>query len=140
MENLTGDASLDWVPQAAPAIATAEMSGASKIFALPAATVSDAYLAGANRLVHGYFVRKNGALWFEFEDEDASTHRMTRHFAESGGVLTAMNAAAKAIDPSAHAFSSAREEAVEAWGRGEFERATQIDPDFGTAWVAWTES
>ena len=59
-ENLTGDASLDWISAAAPAIVVSELSGSARIAAFRAQTVSDAYLSGATRFVHGYFTGRAG--------------------------------------------------------------------------------
>jgi tetratricopeptide (TPR) repeat protein len=71
--------------------------------------------------------------------EDAARHKIAAETLETGGVLVSMNAAAKRIDPAARPFPSSNAEAVEAWGRGEFERAVTLDPDFGTAWLVWAE-
>src|SRR5262249_54132261 len=38
--------------------------------------------------------------------------------------------------PDPHPFSTSNPEAASAWGRGEYERAISLDPDFGTAWIA----
>ena len=57
-----------------------------------------------------------------------------------GNLLTAMSAAAKLLDPSARAFSTSNPDALAAWGRTDYERAAALDPDFGAAWLAWTES
>ncbi len=59
---------------------------------------------------------------------------------EQSDVLTAMNRVARRIDGAAHPFSTTNSEAVAAWGRGEYERAVTLDPDFGAAWLAWAET
>jgi len=59
---------------------------------------------------------------------------------EQGDVLAAMNRVAKRIDAAAAPFSTANSQAVAAWGRGEYERATELDPDFGAAWLNWAET
>jgi Flp pilus assembly protein TadD len=139
-ENLTGDASLDWVRAAAPAIVNAEMTAAGKITAIRADNVNSAYAENATRFLHGYFTGRAGNLRFEIESEDASRHKMVANVAETGSVLGAMNAIAKRFDPSAHPFSTSNEEALAAWGRGDFEHAVAIDPNFGAAWLSWTDS
>jgi Flp pilus assembly protein TadD len=101
--------------------------------------VSDGYLAQANRFVHGYFTGSPGNLRFEIEVEDTSRHKFSEAPSENGNLLTAMNAAAKRIAPEAHPFPASDPEAVQAWGRGEYERAVTLDPDFGAAWLAWAE-
>jgi tetratricopeptide (TPR) repeat protein len=51
-----------------------------------------------------------------------------------GDVLKASDDLARAIDASAHPFSSSMLSAIEAWGRHDLTRAVQLDPDFGLAW------
>ncbi len=139
-ENLTGDASVDWVASAGAAIVTADLAGVPKAFAQQTQTQSDAYLANATRFVHGYFTGRAGALRFEIEVEDASRHKVIAEETGTGDVLVTMNAMAKGLDPSAHSFSTSNAEAVAAWGHREFERAATLDPDFGAAWMAWVET
>jgi tetratricopeptide (TPR) repeat protein len=139
-ENLTDDSSLDWVASAAPAIAAEDLTGIRGLEPLRASNVSDGYLEQATRFVHGYFTGHAPTLRFEIEVEDAARHKIATSASESGNVLTAMNAAAKWIVPGAHVFPSPNPEAVEAWGRGEYERAVGLDPDFGAAWLAWAET
>jgi tetratricopeptide (TPR) repeat protein len=139
-ENLTDDPSLDWVTSVAPTIAAEDLSGVRGVEALRAPDVSDGYLKQATRFVHGYFSGGASSLRFEIEVEDAERHKIAASASENGEVLAAMNAAAKWIAPGAHAFPSPNPEAVEAWGRGEYERAVNLDPDFGAAWLAWAET
>ncbi len=138
-ENLTDDPSLDWVASAAPTIAAEDLTGIQGVESLRAPNVSDGYLEQATRFVHGYFTGNASTLRFEIEMEDAARHKIATSAAENGTVLAAMNAAAKWIAPQAHAFPSPNPEAVEAWGRGEYERAVDLDPDFGAAWLKWAE-
>jgi len=133
-ENLTGDAANDWIASAAPAIMEAELG------AVRAGSVSDGYLQNAGQFVHGYFTRSGGELRFEVALEDAARHKLTEPRSYSGPLLPAMTAAVKAINPSAREFSTARADAVDAWGHREFQKATAIDPDFGAAWLAWVET
>ncbi len=139
-ENLTGDASLDWVSNAAPGIVAEDLSGSTKVAPLRAATMGDAYLERATQIVHGYFTGSPNALHFQIETEDAARHKMSGMVTEQGSVLLAMNAAANAIVPGAHSFSSTNAEAVSAWGQGDNERAVKLDPDFGAAWLGWAQS
>jgi len=139
-ENLTGDDSLDWIASAAPAIVEAEIAGAGSIAAFRAQDVSAAYAGGATRLLHGYFTGGPAEVRFEVEAEDASRHKIVEAMAERGDVLKAMNAVARRINPSARGFSTANEEAIAAWGRGEYQRAVTLDPKFGAAWLSWIDS
>ncbi len=132
-ENLTGDASLDWIESAAPSVIAAEIGAAR------AGSASDAYLENAGRIVHGYFVKDSSNVRFEIAVESAARHKLTDTQRFSGTLLGAMTAAAKTIDPAARSFSTSREDAVEAWGQRDFEKAIAIDPDFGTAWLGWVE-
>jgi tetratricopeptide (TPR) repeat protein len=51
-----------------------------------------------------------------------------------------VNALSKRLDPRAEPFSSSSAAAIEAWGRGEFEKAVTLDPSFGIAWSSWIET
>ena len=138
-ENLTGDASLDWIASAAPSIVAAEITGAANILPIRVETVRDAYLNRATRLVHGYFTRRGASLHFQTEIEDPARHKMVAAEAVDGTVLFAMNDVARRLAPGARPFSTANQDAVAAWGHGDFERAVTIDPDFGTAWGYWAQ-
>lgn len=135
-DNLTGDASLDWIARTAPRIAAVEMGGAAHA----AATVGDAYIQNATRFVHGYFTGSASALRLTVEVEDSVSHKMVEHEQIDGPLLKSIGALAKRLEPKAEAFSTSNEEATAAWGRGEFEKAVAIDPDFGAAWLSWIET
>jgi Flp pilus assembly protein TadD len=135
-DNLTGDASLDWIARTAPSIAAVEIAGTAR----PAATVGDAYLERATRFVHGYFTGTASALHLTIEVEDSSTHKMVATDRIDGPLLKSVNTLSKRLEPKAESFSTDNEAAIEAWGRGEFEKAVTIDPAFGTAWLAWMET
>ncbi len=133
-DNLTGDASLDWIARTAPRIVSDEIA------ARYAGSVNDAYLENANRFVHGYFTRTANALRLTVEVEDAASHKMGPTERIDGSVLTSANSLAKRLDSNAKPFSTSNEEAIAAWGRGEFEKAVTLDPAFGTAWLSWIEA
>jgi Flp pilus assembly protein TadD len=139
-ENLSGDATLDWVGQAAPVIVAAQITGVPRVFPLSVVAVRDAYLANATRLVHGYFTRRGGALHFRIEVEDAARHKMVDTEAVDGTILEATNVMARRLSPGAHAFQSSNAAAIEAWGRGDNDRALTLDPNFGAAWLARVQS
>lgn len=139
-ENLTGNPSFDWVASSASGILVSEIIGLPKVLPLQVDTVSNAYLSQATRFVHGYFTERGGALHFEMDVEDASRHKIIQTADVDGDIVTAMDVLAKQLEPGAHAFSTANPEAVEAWGRGEYERAVAIDPDFSAAWMAWVQT
>jgi tetratricopeptide (TPR) repeat protein len=135
-DNLTGDASLDWIAHTVPTIAAVEISGTAR----PAASMNDAYLENANRFVHGYFTKQAAALHLTVEVEDASTHKTISTEQIDGSVLASANALAKSLNPKAESFSTSNDEAVAAWGRGDYEQAVTLDPAFGTAWLSWIET
>lgn len=139
-ENLSGDASLDWIASALPAIVAARLAGSGNVVPVVANSVHDAYQAGATRLVHGYFDRRGGRLHFDFSTEDSGTHKMIRTLAADGQPLEVAGQLVASLSPSAGPFSSANPDAVEAWGRREYERAVALDPDFGAAWLAWAQT
>lgn len=135
-DNLTGDSSLDWIARTAPRIAAAEIAGAARA----TGSIGEAYLAKANRFVHGYFTRTADNLRLTVEVEDSTSHKMVETERIDGPVLPSITALAKRLDPKAAPFSTANEAAIEAWGRGEYEKAVTLDPTFGDAWLAWIES
>jgi Flp pilus assembly protein TadD len=135
-DNLTGDQSLDWIARTAPRIAAAEIAGTAR----PAATVGEAYLGRAARFVHGYFTGTAAALHLTVEVEDSTSHKMVAHEQLDGPLLASMAALSKSLEPKAEPFGTDNEAAIEAWGRGEYEKAVAIDPAFGSAWLAWMET
>jgi tetratricopeptide (TPR) repeat protein len=136
-DNLTGDAAYDWVANAGPAILSEQLAGGSRVASLRAQSVGTALLQDATHLLHCTFSRRGTGVRVDFALEDAAGHRMVMTGAAEGTVPFALNALALKLDPAARSFSTANPEAVAAWGRGEFERAVTLDPDFGTAWVSW---
>ncbi len=135
-DNLTGDASLDWIVRTAPRIVAAGVGGTSR----PAASIGEAYLENATRFVHGYFTKSANALRLTVEVEDATTHKMITTERMDGSVLASANALAKSLDPNAKPFPTSNEEAIAAWGQGDFEKAVALDPSFGLAWLSWIET
>jgi tetratricopeptide (TPR) repeat protein len=102
--------------------------------------VSDAYLENANRFVHGYFTKSANALRLTVEVEDSATHKMVLTDQIDGSLLASVDTLAKRLDPKSEPSSTSNEDAVAAWGRGEYERAVTLDPAFGPAWLSWIET
>lgn len=138
-ENLTGNPSLDWIANAAPSILAEQLVGADDVVPIRAGNVSEAYLAGANRFLHGTVTELHGALHFDIQDEDAARHKTITDERLSGNVLDVLNRAAHQLDPAAQPFSTSNPEALKAWAQGDSERAVKLDPDFGAAWMARAE-
>ncbi|MEI9815018.1 MAG: hypothetical protein WDO18_21280 [Acidobacteriota bacterium] len=133
IDNLTGDESLDWIAGAVPVMASAELAGVGKILPARVSSSREAAAQRAGHSVQGYVDRRQGNLHFEFSIEDTATRRM-RHLSLDGDPLTVAAALARDVDPGAHAFPTSNSAALEAWGKRDFARAVQLDPDFGLAW------
>ncbi len=134
---MTGDAAYDWVSNAGPAILAEELAGSVGVVPLRTRSVGTAALLHATQFLHCTFSRRGNALRVDFTIEDAEAHRMVATGTAEGTVLFALNTLARKLDPGARPFSTPNQEALVAWGKGEFERALSLDPDFGTAWASW---
>ena len=140
-ENLSGDQGLDWIAAAGTRIVTDQLlGGVVATVPIQISAVRDAYATNATKLVHGYFEKRREALHFEFVVEDAQSHKALQTVAGDGAPLSVLDRLANEIDSSAHAFSTSNPEAVAAWGRGDYETAVRLDPNFGAAWMAWVEA
>lgn len=136
--NLTGDAALDWIANAGPAILSQELASGTHVLPLRVSSVGTAALANATQLLHCTFTQRSGSLQIQYALEDAERHRMITTGAIDGTALFAVSALARALDADgASPFSTPNPDAAAAWGSGDFERAVALDPDFGTAWVSW---
>jgi tetratricopeptide (TPR) repeat protein len=136
-DNLSGEAALDWVSVAGPAMLAQELSGNSRVLAIRVGTAGKAALDGATQLLHCTFTQRGGTLEINYALEDAQRHRMVSTGSAPGTVLFAVSTLARALDSGAQPFSTPNAEAVAAWGHGDFERAVALDPDFGAAWESW---
>ena len=136
--NLTGDAALDWVANAGPAILSEELAAGAHVLPLRVSSAGTASLAKASQLLHCTFTQRSGSLRIQYALEDAERHRMIATGSVDGTALFAVSALARTLDSDgARPFSTPNPDAAAAWGRGEFERAVALDPDFGTAWASW---
>jgi tetratricopeptide (TPR) repeat protein len=138
-ENLSADPALDWITTAAPAILAAELTGGPRTLPLAVETMRDARLENATRIVHGYFDRRDGKLHFEVALEDPARRKMVSTSVVEGAPLEAMSSIANKFSSSIRPFSTSNADAAAAWGRGDYEGAVGLDPDFGTAWLTWTQ-
>ena len=136
--NLTGDAALDWVENAGPAILSQELSAGAQVLPLRASSVGIAALEHATQLLHCTFTQRGGSLRIQYALEETERHRMIATGSVDGSALFAVSALARSLDAEgARPFSTPNADAAAAWGRGEFERAVALDPDFGAAWASW---
>ncbi len=140
-ENLTGEPSLDWISQTGPQILAGELAGDEKSVTnlVPAivANVAQAYGMRAQSLLHTSVTKRGDKFAFACNLEDAATHKTTSAASAEGSVLSAINQLAHKVNAKAVAFSTNNDEAVAAWGHGDYEHATMLDPDFGPAWESW---
>jgi tetratricopeptide (TPR) repeat protein len=140
LDNLSGDASLNWLSVGAQQILVQELAGVPDALAVPAADASAAHLARAHRMLHGYFDRRGGKIHFEISMEDLARNKIACTDSAEGEPLDALHRLATDIAPSARPFSGSLPEAVEAWARGDSRRAIDLDPDFGGAWFTYVQS
>ncbi len=135
-ENLTGDPSLDWVRTSGPAMLGDELEASARVALVGAGSLADARVANAPEVLYTYFIREKQGLRVSFELEDSASLRIRPAASTTGTLLGAVDGLARLLDPQARGFSTSNPLAVEAWGRGEFERAIELDPDFGAAWLS----
>jgi Flp pilus assembly protein TadD len=167
-ENLSGDPTLEWAARAASEVlsqsldraldgavlSTGALNRAASGFAASPADVpgasgerSKAELAGANRLISGYFERVGGKLRFSASEEDLSTHKTVRLLsAEGPQPLAAIRQLASEFSPSARPaltqnpevlrlYASALEEPTDR-AVSDLQQAVRLDPSCASAWVS----
>jgi hypothetical protein len=117
-----------------------QLAGSARAAVGIAASISDVRNGGVPLVLHSNYTREHGNLRLSFYLEDRNTRRVETiamtTIPANASVLAAVDALAHTLDPKARAFSTTNSEALEAWGRGDFEKATTLDPDFGTALAA----
>ncbi len=131
-----------------------DVNGSQELYAQPVDSLSGAYAMRASRAVEGYFYRRNGRLEIRATVEDPARTK-TVEILEAGGpaaqgVLPLVNAVAKKMSASAHAFQTANEDAFRAYGKAlssadraemlkGFEAASQADPRFSQVYLDWAK-
>lgn len=148
-ENLTGDPALDYAGPAVATILASEISGSTHTFPLRVPAGRDALAAQAGQVLSGYFDRRGGQLRFYAVIHDAIAHRVVTQY-EASGAPAALEAIADSIAKAMHErlrpFNVQNPEAIRAWGEAMIapeasartaglERAVQLDPNFGAAYV-----
>ena len=162
-ENLSGDPSLDWVSRGAseflpaslkPALTTGQdavlapdvIGRASQTLGAHPAERAAAIVAGANRIVSGYFERTPAGIRVTASEEDEANHRTLRTLSAIAstpfGALAALAhqfssqaAAPGTANPEAFRLFSTALTATTADAPTLLERAAALDPSFGRAWV-----
>ncbi len=162
-ENLTSDAANDWVGRAASEVLIQELSAIPSSVVYKAGSpfsarslkapgvsteITDARLAGATRLITGYYEVLGGKLTITAMEEDAATGKTVRVTAAQGSVLGTLQTIAKQFSPSPKAFGTTNETALRAFILGDesadaspqyYEQAIAADPSFGQPYLAWSE-
>ena len=171
-ENLSGDASLEWAARAASEVLSRSLSGAldGPVLSSPALNRASnglggvpadvpgvsserakAELAGANRLVSGYFEKVNGKLRFSASEEDLGTHQTVQRLeAEAPQPFAAIKQLASAFSPSARPYLTQNADVLRMYVTAleepsaralpELREATRTDPGFGPAWVGLVDA
>ena len=137
-ENLSGDASADWMGRAFSEILTASLAGAPGIVTLPAGRLraansalgarpvsvpgisserTMALAAGANRAGYGDYSTTGGRLQARLTIEDLETGKMTQVVSTSGAadVLAAASGLARRISPQVLPYGTNNLGALKAW-------------------------
>jgi len=155
IENLTGDADLEWMGRAMTSVIAYDLTGVKDIAPQTADSIVGAYGGQATRVVEAYLVARNGKLEVRATIEDLTERKSVANFtldgAMSDGLLRLANELAKRISASARPYATNNAEAFHAYGAargatdlfeaGRFlEMATAADPHFSTAYIDWAAS
>jgi Flp pilus assembly protein TadD len=108
---------------------------------------AEALIAGANRIVSGYIDSAGAEIRLTVTEEDIATHKSLRTVTGKGSSpMDALRQLAHNLSPRAGPPPTSNPEAFEDWARALeapsadgiplLEKATQLDPNFGPAWVA----
>jgi thioredoxin-like negative regulator of GroEL len=162
-ENLTQDRNLDWVGRAASEVLTkavsaiplgaiyqAQQPSIRRPVSAPGISteVSGAKLAGATRVISGYYELVQGKLVFTAVEEDAATGKTLKNASASGDVLPAAEALARQFVATPKPYSTRSEAAlrstmvaIEAASPGEemFRKALAADPKYSEAYIGLAE-
>jgi Flp pilus assembly protein TadD len=142
-ENLTPDASTDWIGRALPEVIVSELAGAPGIYAIPSARLhaqaaafgvrpagapgvsAEAQLAqslGANRIGYGEYSIVGGRLRVRLTVEDPARRQIAEGPIEvavnAGDAIGAASAIARRISPNARPYATSNAEALAAYVRG----------------------
>jgi len=154
-ENLSGRADLEWMSRGFAEAMRLSLAGSAARQVFYAGALRDVPASSATGVLQGYFSIEGGALRVHAVVENVENHRMV--FAadvagpESQGMLPLAEAVARNLDydhrpapthnaGAFHAYIEALEASAPASADAAFERATQTDPAFGAAWLAWAQS
>ena len=149
-ENLSSNSELDWLNRALPAVLVSDLAGSPRVFVQAEDSVDTAYGVYASRVLKGYFYVRNGRLDIRATLQDLRHPNSVQSFQVFGSENSAarlVDALARDLNPSAHAFSSSNS-ALRAYGSAlqtrdrpealrDLELATKDDPRFSLAYLDW---
>jgi tetratricopeptide (TPR) repeat protein len=154
-ENLTGDASLDWVGPVLSEAVVEQLTGTTAIQPNTFTRLSDAAVARGTLALRGYYILVSGRLRLVASRERLSDGKVTATDTLEGavpdGVLGIADTLAHRLDSGARAPDTHSVEALRALVDAKatpdtaaalagFARAGSADPDFGPAYVAWAQA
>lgn len=155
-ENLSGDASLDWITTAAPAILRVEMAGGLKNVPVQVESLRDIWPARATQICYGYFSRLGTKLRLEVVIQDAASVKTVQTFSEEGpladGVEPLLYPIAHSLDRRhVRPLGTRSQDAIQQWGRAmldpdpqarvaAYQKVIADDAKFGPAYVGWAQA
>ncbi|MCL5743042.1 MAG: hypothetical protein M1541_03800 [Acidobacteria bacterium] len=139
-ENLTGNASLDWMGLAFSEVIQGQLVGSARTNSISSSTLRGlrrslgpfaeqapgisteapaALVAGANRIAYGRFSIAHGAMRVDVSVEDAATHKIIRTVTATGntsdGILPLAGAIARQLGDKVRPFGTGSEQALRAY-------------------------
>jgi len=151
-ENLTGDASLDWMARGAARQIGFQLEGVLVADSpQPSGEREQAIAAGAGRILYGYVSKNGDRLRLRAEMEDAASRKFAKSAEASGplsaGLVPLANAVSRQLDPAARPLGAKNEAALSTFVAGlnasdapaaidALSRSIAADPDFGAAYLA----
>lgn len=149
LENLSGEPALDWAARGVAEALCLNQAGAAESHVFLVESLRTAPEVRATHMLHGYLWRRGERLHARVVLEDAASGRMTKRVSASGeAVVPLALALAAGLGWPARGFGASRDEALRAYVQGlsapraldaaeALRGATQLDPDFGAAYLAW---
>jgi tetratricopeptide (TPR) repeat protein len=154
LDNQSGDRSLDWIGDVSPDVIADQLEASPRLRMSRVNDRARAAAGGAQKFLAGYFTVEKGRLRLRYWLQQGASGSILRVISAdaplAGGVLAALDSAARQIDPAARPYVTSNPQALAAYAEarraGEpvqaahaFERAVQADPGFGPAYLAWGE-
>jgi tetratricopeptide (TPR) repeat protein len=154
LENLSGEAELDWIGPALATVMVHQIAGAPRIFAFQVDYPTEIHDGRATQVARGYFTRRGDRLEASLAVEDLETQRTARTAQAAAPLrdfaIRAGDALARQISDFARPFSTNNPDALRSFQTARattdpaaalagYERAVATDPDFGLAYLAWAQ-